>query len=242
MQVGVKIWRVEKNLDELIEKAKPDFIETMAITTEDYRLLKNCGLPITIHAEHTHFGVNQADSQLAEKNRKSLEYAIKTADMLGSDIIVLHPGIIMNKNCSMQSTIDFIIGFSDPRIRVENMPIYKSAEGKYINVGKSIEEMTRILNETKMGFCLDIDHAAVAAINSGLDYMQALKRFMALKPDYFHISDTTLESKQGDHLHIGEGELDIEVIKKLLPSDARVALETPVDIEGRAKDVELMRK
>ena len=242
IKVGVKIWRVEPDLKELVERGRPDFIETMAIAGEDYRPLKDYGLPVTIHAEHIYFGVNQADPLLQEKNARSLDFAIQTADMLGSDVIVLHPGCLMNHGCSMQAAIDFIRGARDPRIVVENMPNYISADGRIPNVGRNIEEMRQILSATKAGFCLDIDHAAVAAADSGLDYMKVIREFMALKPDYFHVSDTTLKSKQGDHMHLGEGGLDLLGIKSLLPKGARVALETPVDVDGRIRDIEFMRE
>jgi sugar phosphate isomerase/epimerase len=242
VKIGVKIWRVTPDLKELIERGRPDFIETMAIVGEDYSPLKGYGLPVTIHAEHIHFGVNQADPLLIGKNTKSLDFALKTADMLGSDVIVLHPGALMNHGCSMQAAIDFIKGAYDPRIIVENMPNYTSGGGKILNVGSGIKEMKQILSATKAGFCLDIDHAAVAATDSGLEYMKVIREFMALNPDYFHVSDTTLKSKQGDHLHLGEGELDMLGMKKLLPKGARVALETPVDVDGRIRDIKFLRE
>jgi len=241
MKVGVKTWRVEKWLDEIIDKGRPDFIETMAIVGEDYRPLLDYGLPITIHAEHIGFGVNQADPLLLEKNKKSLGFAIDTADTLDASVIVLHPGVLMNHNCSIQTTIGLIKGMHDPRILVENMPNYVSNDGKVMNVGRTIEEIKLLLSETKTGFCLDLDHAAVAAVDSGLDYMEAIRKFMELRPDYFHISDSTLNSKAGDHLHLGEGELDLLGIKRLLPKDAWICLETPLDVEGKVRDIEFLR-
>jgi len=241
MKIGVKIWRVENDLNELIERAKPDFIETMAIVGEDYSPLKETGLPVTIHAEHISFGVNQADPLLLARNTKSLEFAIRTADMLDSDVIVLHPGCLVNHNCSLQAAIDFISGFDDQRILVENMPAYTAKDGKIFNIGISTEEIVDILDKTKKGFCLDLAHAAVAAVGSGRDYLKSIESFIGLRPAYYHMSDSTLKSKCGDHVHLGDGELDVLGIKKMLPDDARVALETPVDIEVRIKDVEFMR-
>jgi sugar phosphate isomerase/epimerase len=242
LKVGVKAWRVEKWLGELIERGKPDFIETIAIVGEDYVGLKDFGLPITIHTEHLSFGINPADPMLLEKNIKSIEFAIKTADMLDASVIVAHPGFLVNHNCNMQNAIDFLKANYDPRIIVENMPNFTAKEGDVFNVGRGLDEMKIIMDKTKMGLCLDLSHAAVAAVDSGLDYKQVIRDFLQFKPGYFHISDSTLKSKQGDHLHLGEGETDILWFKRILPKNAWVVLETPLDIEGKLKDIEFMRE
>lgn len=240
MKVGVKIWRV-KNLDGLVREGKLDFIETMAIVGEDYSQLKDYGIPVTIHAEHLFFGVNPADPLLLERNIKSVNFAIKTADMFDAETIVIHPGCMQNHNCNLETSINFLKSVYDPRMIVENMPCYVSEKAKILNIGKGLEEIKQILSATKMGFCLDLGHAAVAASGSGLDYMELVKQFMNLKPNYFHMFDSILKSKAGDHMHLGEGELDILGFKKLLPKDAWVVLETPIDAEGRVRDIEFMR-
>ena len=127
MKIGVKAWRVENWLVEMIDRGRPDFIETMTIVGEDYNGLKKFGLPITVHTEHLSFGINPADPLLLEKNTKSMEFAIKTADMLDASVIVVHPGYLSNHNCSPQVVIDFLKDNYDPRILVENMPNFTRA-------------------------------------------------------------------------------------------------------------------
>ena len=42
-------------------------------------------------------------------------------------------------------------------------------------------------------------------------------------------------------MHLGEGELDMLGFRKMLPRGAWVTLETPIDIEGKLKDIGFMR-
>lgn len=241
MKIGIKIWEPIKELDRLVKEGRPDFIETLAIVGKDYRPLKDYGIPITVHAEHMMKGVNPANPMLLERNLKSVDFAVKTADMLNAEIIVVHPGCMENHSCSLENSVSFLRSVFEPRMLVENLPYYLSKEKSFLNLGKSAEEIGGILAATKMGFCLDFGHVPASAFGLGMDFMEMLKGFLELKPSYFHVSDTGFRVKTDEHLHLGKGDLDLPGIKKMIPRNAWVALETPPDVEGRVRDIELMR-
>ena len=233
---------MEKNLGELIERANPDFIETLVMDKEDYSHMKDYGLPITIHCMHNRFGVNMANPMKLKQNMKAIDLAIKTADMLNSNVIVIHPGYYENHSCNVETSIELLKGYSDKRIVIENMPFFIKKDSEIFNFGKSIDEMKPILDQTKKGFCLDFGHAPAAAYGLKKEYMNFVKDLIKLRPDYFHMSDSLVKVAVDEHIHLGEGELDLIGFKKLLPRNAQVALETPMDVDGRVKDIAFMRE
>ncbi|RLI98688.1 MAG: hypothetical protein DRO99_00010 [Candidatus Aenigmatarchaeota archaeon] len=242
MMIGVKIWKPGHDLDEIAERGRPDFIETMALRGEDYSGLKEYGLPVTIHCEHSMLGPNPADPGLRKVTRESVDFAMKTADMLDSDVIVIHPGNIQGKSCSLEHSLEFLRGLEDRRLHLENMPYICSRKHRYKNLGRSVEEMRNLLKETGMKFCLDFGHATASAFGYGVPHMEMIREMMSLKPCYFHLSDTRTDVELDDHAHIGDGRLDLGAIKAMLPKDAMVTLETPVDVEGRTRDIRIMRQ
>ena len=83
-------------------------------------------IPITIHAQHSRFNINPADKTLEKINIKAVEKAQAAADITNSDIIILHPGTLANKNCSIENAINFFKKINDPRIIIENLTSRKS--------------------------------------------------------------------------------------------------------------------
>jgi len=241
MKVGVKVFEASRELEMIIEKGRPDFIEVMAIEGKDYSKFREYGLPVTVHCEHSRFGVNFSDPLLDDRNRKAVDFAMSVAEMLDSGFIVLHPGYIDTHACNPQTTTSLLRSVYDARMVIENMPYYVFQGRDMMNTGVSPEEMMDMLRATKMGFCLDVGHAAAAAFGFGRDYVDFIRQFMKMKPDYFHFSDSIIKSHTEKHMHLGEGDLDLVKLKNMLPRDAWVVIETPVDVAGRLKDIKFMR-
>ena len=94
----------------------------------------------------------------------------------------------------------------------------------------------------RCGFCLDLGHATAAAAGLGLDYIEHIKGFLALKPNYFHLQDTATNLTTDQHLHFGQGSMDLPLLFKLLPKGAMLCLETANDIEGSLRDIEFLKE
>jgi len=241
MKIGLKVWTPEQAV-EMIEKCRPDFIETMAIESETYNKLKNYDIPFTIHMEHMKFGVNLADPNKKDRNKLAMGFAIDTADMLDAKTIVVHLGFLDNKNCNLDVAMEFLNGFDDKRIVFENMPYYPLVGVKKTELCSNLTDIRKAIENTNKGFCLDFGHAAAGAYGLGIDYMKMVRDLMKLKPRYFHFHDSLIKVTTDKHLHLGGGELDIQAFKSMLPKDAWVALETPMDIKGRINDIKFMKR
>ena len=70
-----------------------------------------------------------------------------------------------------------------------------------------------------------------------LNPMHMWNVFLKLKPDMFHLTDNTdISSEFDSHPHLGTGELDLNKIKKILPVDATITLETIKDTKDKLDD------
>jgi len=229
MKIGVKSYDYRKELEYFKDKA--DFFEIMAVEGRDYSKFKEFKIPFVIHSQHASFGINNANSEIHQKNLDSFNYAKKIADMLGAKKIVVHPGKIENNSCSKNNSIKFIKSLKDKRIIIENMPHEKT-------LCNTPEQLKEFISKTGYGFCFDINHAITIAQSLKRDYKEFIKEFIKLKPNHFHLGGHKFSGK--DHLCFAESELDLREIVSFLPKDAEITLETSVDIEKTKEDLRMI--
>jgi sugar phosphate isomerase/epimerase len=187
---------------------------------------------------HLGQGVNLANTDREKKNLRSLKLSVEMADYFSSKIIVVHPGERENADCNVQNSAWLFRRMADKRILVENMPFIDGPDF----FCRTPEEVAAFMKLANCGFCLDIGHATAAATGLGLNYIEHIKNFLALRPSYFHLQDTPTDLSHDQHLHFGEGGMDLPRIFKMLPKDAMLCLETANDIEGRLKDIIFLKE
>ncbi|MFH1249142.1 MAG: TIM barrel protein [archaeon] len=241
MKAGVKIFGIKDQqfLDEAVENA--DFIETMAIRGGNYEFLKSYNKPIVIHAEHRDFGINPADYSKSAINSASLDFAIKTADMLDAKKIICHPGVLEDKNCSEQTSVDFFKNIKDKRVIIENLPLI-DYNGKYTkSLCYDLLSSAEFLQKVGKGLCLDFTHAILSAILLGKkDQDEFVIGYLKMNPKHFHFCDMKL-AKLKDHLSLGEGDLNVIHYKKLIGKGCEVTLETTTSAAKVKRDVSIMK-
>jgi deoxyribonuclease IV len=234
MKLGVKTYDSMNFLEYFQDKC--DFFEVMAIETVDYSFLKNFSKEVVIHAQHEGFFINNADKTKETKNLISLDFARKLADNTKSKKIILHPGIIENKDCSEENSINFFKNIKDKRILIENCP---NIENFLLSTPLKAKEF---LKQTNRKLCLDINHAIVTARYEKTNYLDILGEFIKLKPSHYHLSGQNLESGE-DHLSFEDGsDIDLTEIFKLLPKNAEITLEVSKDIKKTENDLNLIKK
>ena len=237
MKFGVKTYDNEDFLDYFLDKA--DFFEVQAIRGKDYSFLQKFAgkIPMVIHAEHQGFGVNAADSTLEKVNLESINFAIKVADLAKADYIVFHPGIINNKNCSIDNSIKFLKKIKDKRIILENLPMHTK---EIISIGSKPEEMKKLMRETGFGFCFDINHSIEAAIFYNLDIKYLILEFEKLNPKHYHLGGQKIKEKK-THLSLSESDFDLLSYLKLLNKNAEITLETTTDVNDVEEDLKSVK-
>ncbi len=250
MQVGIKLWST--NPVEYVEAAGfADFVEVMPVDMES--LAKFSGRPYTytVHTPHESFGFNPVMKY--EKSRTLLEQGIAAAKKLKSDRLIMHASHYyekpdeeaVHKAIAMTAKLARQAGF--PGLLIENSTVYEAAKDHTRNyIGYSYDQMKELLELSGAGFCLDLEHAAIAANQLGKTFRKQVEELLPLKPDYFHLSGAKFSAKDehlGHHLSLFEGDVDKGFARDVLRKAKKpVCLETPIDVEQRKKEVEFLKK
>lgn len=235
MKIGVKTFDDENFLRHFENKV--DFFEIMAVQKNNYSFLRNFSLPMVIHAEHQNFGINPADISKKEQNLKSMNFAIKIANLSNSKKIIVHSGFIEkgNKNCSLKNATDFFNGINDDRILIENLP----AKISETHLCQTAYQTRKFIKKTGTGFCFDINHA-IGAMKKFNGKYNFIKKYIKLNPKHYHLGGYDLKEGK-DHLCLADSGLNLKEILKFYPENAEITLETEVNIRKTEEDIEIIR-
>jgi deoxyribonuclease IV len=229
-KIGLKLYSTNLSLIPEIRslgRVPFDFIELYAMPKTYEQTVdrwKGLDASFVIHAAHSHHGVNLARGDFEVVNRARLGEACRFADALGAEIVVVHGG----NNGTFEEALRQIALFGDRRITLENKP--KVGVRGNLCVGYLPGQLSQALASGAVSaMALDIGHADCAARSLGVDSLEYLREFLALKPVLFHLSDRETASEKDVHLNFGKGDLDLAAVLDLIPEGARVTLETPRD-------------
>lgn len=257
MEVGIKLWST--NPAKYVEDSDfADFIEVLPRSRKSLEKFARRPHNYTVHVPHEVFGFSPVLNM--KKSQKLLQHAVNAAKKLGAELIVMHTGYL--KKAPDQKTISNTIKSaarlaktaSYGRILLENSVLegtFGIDKGKYYACYNH-EQMKEVLELSGAGFCLDFEHAAIAAHQLGLDYKGYVATLMKLKPEYFHLSSIKLSKlyskiwSEGHHVSIFEGDIDLNFVKETLKKANRqankpVCLETPIEVSQRKKEVEFLK-
>ncbi len=133
--------------------------------------------------------------------------------------------------------------------------LLETMAGKGTEVGRSFEELREILDRVElsdhMGVCLDTCHVYDAGYDIVGNLEGVLKEFDRvigldrLKAVHINDSKNPFASHKDRHEKIGEGSLGLETFAKIVNHPALrelpFYLETPNDLEGYAKEIQILR-
>ncbi|MDY6931781.1 MAG: TIM barrel protein, partial [Halobacteriota archaeon] len=191
-----------------------------------------------IHITTERQGVNIADLTKKKLNLKRINNCVEWADKLNAKYLILHPGYGL-----VDDAIEFINDIKDRRFLIENMP--KVGLDDEPMIGYKSEQMEELMDDTDMGFCLDLNHAAKAAVSLNTPYKEFIGELLKLRPKMFHISDGKLDNEKDEHLNIGEGDYDFEFLLKCINDNPSklVTFETPrLDLKSFNEDIQNVKK
>ncbi|MCX6113055.1 MAG: TIM barrel protein [Proteobacteria bacterium] len=237
-KLGLKLWSTNdyyiKHALSLYDDDLYDYIELYAVpdSYEDFiSKWKEIKIPFIIHAPHFLGGLNFSKREYFDKNVNLAGQALKYADALRSKFVIFHPGI----GGEIKETARQINLIKDSRIIIENKP-YFAVNKKYICNGSSPEEISFVVNECAVGFCLDIGHCFCSANAKDIDPMLYLQEFLKIGPSVVHISDGHYKGLEDDHLHLGHGNFDLTNILMLVDKISNITIETDKDSKENLED------
>ena len=241
-KLGLKLWSTNDGYItpaiELYGDKVFDYVELFVVPGSAQYLDKwaEINLPIILHAPHSHAGLNLSLKDAESKNKNLIKEVDVFRNVLDPEKIIFHPGT----NGSIGETIRQVKVFQDEFPVLFDLAVMENKPKVGLNgsfcMGASPEEMKEFLDQTKLGFCLDMGHAIFYAAWKGADYHDILGQFVKLDPDIYHLSDGDFYSKKDMHLNFGKGNFDLVKIISLIPPHAPVSVETNKKSELKLED------
>jgi len=133
--------------------------------------------------------------------------------------------------------------------------LLETMAGKGTEIGRTFEEIKNIIDKVELnnhlGVCLDTCHIfdggydIVNNLDGVLDEFDKIIGLDRLQAIHLNDSLNTLGSHKDRHAKIGEGNIGLDAIEKII-NNTRLKylpffLETPNDLEGYAKEIKLLR-
>jgi deoxyribonuclease IV len=244
--LGLKLWSTNKNyISETIRlynQKNYQYMELFVVpgSYEQYiTLWDNLNIPYILHAPHSAVGLNLAKKENFNKNKILIEETLKFAGKLNPKFIIFHPGIDGDTKETVNQLNGFekMFGLSKYNPLIENKP-YFTLDGDLICNGNSPEEIEFIMQNTGIGFCLDLGHAIYSANAKRIEPFGYLAKFNNLKPKMYHISDGDFYDVCDEHKNLGDGNFDIKKILKFVPRNGFISIETQKKSKDNLYDFE----
>ena len=180
LKIGLKIWST--NLQyipiarELFKRRVFDYIELFTVPGSIGTLSswKQLAVPYILHAPHSTAGLNPSDAACREKNIELAREVEQFFYGLMPWLVIFHPGVNGRLSESMDQFKSFGKNFPAmyDKVVIENKPLI--GLNNETCLGASPEEVKRLLEGTKRGFCLDFNHAICYSVCAGKDWKNVL--------------------------------------------------------------------
>lgn len=209
---------------------------------------------ILAHAPYTLNGCS-ADESTRQFATEMMADDLERLKYLPTSLYNFHPGSHVKQ--SVDVGINYIVEMLNEVLKPEHTTIVllETMAGKGTEVGRTFEEIAEIISRVdlkeKMGVCLDTCHvydAGYDIVNDLDGVLEEFDRIIGLdRLHAIHLNDSKnpFNSHKDRHEKIGEGEIGFEAIKKIInhPKLKNIPffLETPNELDGYAKEIEMLR-
>ena len=210
--------------------------------------------PILAHAPYT-LNACAANEHLRTFARETMADDLNRLSHIPGSMYNFHPGSHVQQGA--ETGIRYICEMLNAILKPEQPTtvLLETMAGKGSEVGRSFEELRTILDNVEqqqvMGVCLDTCHVSDAGydiINRLDDVLEEFDRVIGLKRlRAIHLNDSMNPpgSHKDRHQKIGQGTLGLEAIERIINHPALrnlpFYLETPNDVAGYAKEIELLK-
>ena len=209
---------------------------------------------ILAHAPYTLNGCS-ADESTRQFATEMMADDLERLKYLPTSLYNFHPGSHVKQGVDVG--INYIVEMLNKVLKPEHTTIVllETMAGKGTEVGRTFEEIAEIISRVelneKMGVCLDTCHvydAGYDIVNDLDGVLEEFDRIIGLdRLHAIHLNDSKnpFKSHKDRHEKIGEGEIGFEAIKRIInhPKLRNIPffLETPNELDGYAKEIEMLR-
>jgi deoxyribonuclease-4 len=209
---------------------------------------------ILAHAAYT-LNACSADEKTREFAMEVMIDDLNRMEYFPNNLYNFHPGSHVKQGVDIG--IEYIVEMLNKILKPEQTTtvLLETMSGKGTEVGRTFEELKEILDgvklSEKMGVCLDTCHvydAGYDIVNNLDGVLEEFDRVIGLqKLHAIHLNDSKnpFESHKDRHEKIGEGSIGLDVMVRIInhPKLRHLPffLETPNELSGYAKEIEMLR-
>ncbi len=224
--------------------------------TKDYmEFAKENGIGVIVaHAPYT-LNACSADAKTRDFAYRAMSEDLERMEYVPGNVYNFHPGSHVQQG--VEVGIELICDLLN-RVLYPDMKttvLLETMAGKGSEVGRSFEEIKAIIDNTsckeKIGVCLDTCHVSDAGydiinnLDGVLDEFDRIIGLDRLKAIHLNDSKNPPESHKDRHEKIGEGFLGLDTIVNVINNERLCYLpfnlETPNELDGYKKEIELLR-
>ena len=223
--------------------------------TEFLKYSKEHGIEkILAHAPYT-LNACAADEKIREFARNTMADDIRRMEYTPGQMYNFHPGSHVKQGAEMGIKLisDLLNEVMYPEMTT--VILLETMAGKGSEVGRSFGEIREIIDRTelgdKIGVCLDTCHVydagydIVGDLDGVLDEFDRVIGINRLKAIHINDSKNPFESHKDRHEKIGDGFIGIEAFERIINNkylrDLPFYLETPNELDGYQKEIEILR-
>ena len=210
---------------------------------------------ILAHAPYT-LNACSADADTRRFALETFADDLKRMEYVPGNMYNFHPGSHVKQG--VDAGIDYIAETLNTVIKKEQTTkvLLETMAGKGTEIGRSFEEIRRIIDKVELdehlGVCLDTCHVYDAGYDIVGNLDGVLKQFDEvigldrLKAVHINDSKNPFESHKDRHEKIGEGSIGVEAFTRIINhpalKDLPFYLETPNELDGYAREIELLKR
>lgn len=202
---------------------------------------KELGIELTIHAPYF-INLNSSEKEKVEASKKRILKCCEIGEELGAKRVVFHPGYYGKTSreetySKIKKEIKEIVNYL--KEKKWNIKIAPETMGK-VNVFGSIEEISKLVNDTNCSFCIDFAH--ILAREKKVEH-EKIKKLFPQKEWHCHFSGIVYGEK-GEKHHKSTEKEDWKNLLINLPKDKEISIicESPTLIEDSIEGLKIWEK
>lgn len=214
----------------LTEGIDPElYLPADALDTMDDALLRDFaaelagrGLNCTIHATFMDLNPGSVDRAVRDTTRQRVEQTLAVADVLRPRVIVFHPGYSrLTYGSAVETWVANSVAFWQAQLpRVRDIGCTIALENIFEEEPSTLRQVLDRIDDTLVGHCFDSGHFNMFATVSLQEWFAVLGERIVES----HLHDN--HGQADEHLPVGEGEIDFDLVTSLLKQYAPDAVWT----------------
>ena len=210
--------------------------------------------PVLAHAPYT-LNAAAADERVRDFAYRAMREDLERLAHIPNAMLNFHPGSHVKQG--IEKGVELIAGMLDD-VYTPELPttvLLETMAGKGSEVGGRFEELRAIMDKSKaggrLGVCLDTCHVfdggydIVGRLDDVLETFDRIVGLERLKAIHLNDSKNVLGSKKDRHEKIGQGNIGLEAMERIINHEALrhlpFYLETPNELSGYAAEIRLLR-